>query len=155
MTMTAPRTTPQTPPASAEPSAMTTDPSVTFPEGLVGCPTWKRFVLIVEDAEQLPVAMLQSLDDPDVTMLVADPTMVEPTYTVRLTAEDRAALALGKDGQPVLYCTLSVSADGWITANLLAPLAINPITRAGRQLVLNETAYTTKHTIAQVNPTIN
>ena len=134
---------------------MTTDPSVTFPEGLVGCPTWKRFVLIVEDAEQLPVAMLQSLDDPDVTMLVADPTMVEPTYTVRLTAEDRAALALGKDGQPVLYCTLSVSADGWITANLLAPLAINPITRAGRQLVLNETAYTTKHTIAQVNPTIN
>ena len=60
-----------------------------------------------------------------------------------LTAEDRAALALGKDGEPVLYCTLSVSADGWISANLLGPLAINPVTRAGRQLVLNESAYTT------------
>jgi len=148
MTMTAPR-------KNAQPTITTADPSVIFEEGFVGQPTWKRFVLIVEDSEELPVAMLQSLDDTDVTMLVADPKMVEPSYTVRLTAEDRAALALGKDGQPVLYCTLSVSADGWITANLLAPLAINPITRAGRQLVLNETAYTTKHTIAQVNPTIN
>jgi len=129
----------------------TPDPSVTFPDGLVGQPAWKRFILIVEDSDQEPVAMLQSLDDPDVTMLVADPKMVEPTYTVRLTAEDRAALALGKNGQPVLYCTLTVSADGWITANLLGPLAINPVTREGRQLVLNETAYTTKHTVAQVS----
>ncbi len=148
MTMTAPRSAPN---PSAELPITTTDPSVTFPEGLVGCPTWKRFVLIVEDAEELPVAMLQSLDDPDCTMLVADPKMVEPSYTVRLTAEDRAALALGKDGQPVLYCTLSVSADGWISANLLAPLAINPESRTGRQLVLDESAYTTTHTIAQVS----
>ena len=148
MTMTAPR-------KNAQPTITTADPSVIFEEGLVGCPTWKRFVLIVEDSEQLPVAMLQSLDDTDVTMLVADPTMVEPTYTVRLTAEDRAALALGKGKEPVLYCTLSVSADGWITANLLAPLAINPVTRVGRQLVLNETAYSTKHTIAQVSAESN
>jgi flagellar assembly factor FliW len=80
MTMTAPRTAPE---PSALPIITTADPSVTFPEGLVGCPTWKRFVLIVEDAEELPVAMLQSLDDPECTMLVADPKMVEPSYTVR------------------------------------------------------------------------
>jgi flagellar assembly factor FliW len=128
-----------------------TDPSVTFEDGLIGQPSWKRFVLIVEDAEELPVAMLQSLDDPSCTMLVADPKMVEPTYTVRLTAEDRAALALGKDGEPVLFCTLSVSSDGWISANLLGPLAINPVTRVGKQLVLTDSAYTTKHSIAQVS----
>jgi flagellar assembly factor FliW len=149
MTMTAPRAASTG--TKPLPIITTPDPSVTFAEGLVGCPTWKRFVLIVEDAEELPVAMLQSLDDPDCTMLVADPKMVEPSYTVRLSAEDRAALALGKDGQPVLYCTLSVSADGWISANLLAPLAINPVSRQGRQLVLDESAYTTTHAIAQVS----
>jgi flagellar assembly factor FliW len=90
-------------------------------------------VLIVEDAEELPVAMLQSLDDPECTMLVADPKMVEPSYTVRLTAEDRAALALGKDGQPVLYCTLSVSSDGWISANLLSPRWRSTRHRTSRQ----------------------
>jgi flagellar assembly factor FliW len=148
MTMTAPRST--TPPSSDSAPVMT-DPSVTFEDGLIGQPSWKRFVLIVEDAEELPVAMLQSLDDPDCTMLVADPKMVEPSYTVRLTPDDRAALALGKDGEPVLFCTLSVSADGWISANLLGPLAINPVTRVGRQLVLTESAYTTSHSIAQVS----
>jgi flagellar assembly factor FliW len=146
--MTAPSTSASSSTASAP---VQTDPSVTFAEGLIGQPTWKRFVLIVEDAEELPVAMLQSLDDPDCTMLVADPKMVEPTYTVRLTAEDRAALALENDGEPVLFCTLSVSADGWISANLLGPLAINPVTRIGKQLVLSESAYTTKHSIAQVS----
>jgi flagellar assembly factor FliW len=148
MTMTAPRSDT---PSSSDPAPVLTDPSVIFQDGLIGQPSWKRFVLIVEDAEELPVAMLQSLDDPDCTMLVADPKMVEPTYTVRLTAEDRAALALGKDGEPVLFCTLSVSADGWISANLLGPLAINPVTRVGRQLVLSESAYTTTHSIAQVS----
>jgi flagellar assembly factor FliW len=148
MTMTAPRTNP---PASSDSAPVLTDPSVTFQDGLIGQPSWKRFVLIVEDAEELPVAMLQSLDDPDCTMLVADPKMVEPSYTVRLTPDDRAALALGKDGEPVLFCTLSVSADGWISANLLGPLAINPVTRVGRQLVLTESAYTTSHSIAQVS----
>src|SRR3982074_1218921 len=117
MTMTAPRTTPE---PTGLPIITTADPSVTFPEGLVGCPTWKRFVLIVEDAEELPVAMRQSLHDPSGTLLGADPRRVEPPYTVRLTAEDRAALALEKEGHPVLYCPLSVSADGWISANLLA-----------------------------------
>jgi flagellar assembly factor FliW len=149
MTLTAPHPSAST---DAAPALIQTDPSVTFEEGLIGQPAWKRFVLIVEDSEELPVAMLQSLDDPDCSMLVADPTMVEPTYTVRLTAEDRAALALGADGQPVLYCTLSVSADGWITANLLGPLAINPVTRFGKQLVLTESSYSTTHTVAQVSP---
>src|SRR5882672_7215305 len=142
--MTAPR--PASEPTAGLPIIKTGGPSLLLPEGFVGCPTWKRFVLIVEDAEELPVAMLQSLDDPDCTMLVADPKMVEPSYTVRLTAEDRAALSLGSDGQPVLYCTLSVSAEGWISANLLAPLAINPVSRTGRQIVLEESAYTTTHT---------
>src|SRR5579862_6527297 len=138
MTMTAPRAaTPPTEPALLA----STDPAVTFRDGLIGQPDWKRFVLIMEDAEELPVAMLQSLDDPDCTMLVADPTMVEPSYTVPLSAEDRAALSLGKDGQPVLYCTLSVSPEGMISANLLGPLAINPITRVGRQIVLFDTKY--------------
>ena len=70
---------------------------------------------------------------------------------VFLQGEIYAGIVLGKDGQPVLYCTLSVSADGWISANLLAPLAINPVSRTGRQLVLDESAYTTTHTIAQVS----
>jgi len=43
--------------------------------------------------------------------------------------EQFAPVKRSKDGQPVLYCTLSVSADGWISANLLAPLAINPVSR--------------------------
>src|ERR1043166_5381202 len=99
MTLTAPSDTAS---GNIEPDLASTDPSVIFKDGLVGQPEWKRFVLLVEDAEELPVAVLQSLDDPDCTMLVADPRMVEPSYTVNLSPEDRATLSLDSEGEPVL-----------------------------------------------------
>ena len=52
--------------------------------------------------------------------------------------------------EPVVYCTLSVQADGWLTANLLGPLVLNPLNRRGKQLVLAESEYSTKHPIVQL-----
>jgi flagellar assembly factor FliW len=49
-----------------------------------------------------------------------------------------------------IYCTLTVGGDGLITANLLGPLVINPRTRRGRQLVLTESGYSTRHPVAQL-----
>lgn len=134
----------------AAPVTGATDPSIVFPYGLVGCENWKRFVLLVDDEEDLPVAVLRCLDDPDVSLMVTDPALALPTYEVNLTAEDRADIGLGNDEQPSIYCTLSITPEGWVTANLLGPLAVNPRTRRGKQLVQAETLYTNKHLIARV-----
>ena len=40
------------------------DAAIFFPDGLVGCPDWKRFVLLVEEDEAPPVAVLRSIDFP-------------------------------------------------------------------------------------------
>lgn len=128
---------------------------IVFPQGLVGCERWQRFVLLTADDEALPVATLQSLDDPDVALLVSDPALVLPGYRAGLTDEDRALLGLPEGEQPVLYCTLTVGADGWLTANLLGPLAINPATRRGRQLVLADSLYSTRHPVARMDQAAN
>jgi flagellar assembly factor FliW len=116
----------------------------------VGCENWKRFVLVTDDEVELPLAHLQSLDDPSVALIVTSPTQVDPNYSARLTDQDRADLGLSDGVQPVLYCTLTVSSDGWLTANLLGPLALNPASRQGKQLVLNESAYSSTHKVAKV-----
>ena len=120
------------------------DPAITFPDGLVGCPDWKRFVLLVDEDEDLPVAVLRSLDDPQVELLVTDPSLVEPDYKSQL----QTFQPLGAS-DPAVYCTLSIAEDGWITANLMGPLVIDTDSREGRQVVLADSGYSTRHPVVQ------
>ncbi len=131
-------------------AAEASDATIFFPHGLVGFEDWKRFVLLVDDCEELPVATLQSLDTQEVALLVSDPLLLVPDYRVLLSPEDREDLGLGPEEEPVVYCTLTLAKDGWLTANLLGPLAINPATRQAKQIVLADLGYSTRHQIAQL-----
>jgi flagellar assembly factor FliW len=127
------------------PASQTTgDPAITFPDGLVGCPDWKRFVLLVDETEDLPVAVLRSLDNPQVELLVTDPTLVEPDYKAQLKHQHGASAT-----DPAVYCTLTIGDDGWITANLMGPLVIDTASRQGRQVVLADSGYSTRHPVVQ------
>lgn len=82
--------------------------------------------------------------------MVTDPALVLPGYSVVLSAEDRKALGLALDAQPNLLCTLTVTPEGAITANLLGPLAINSKTRQAKQLVLADSAYSATHPVGSI-----
>jgi flagellar assembly factor FliW len=133
--------------------AVLSDSAIVFPTGLVGCESWKRFVLLVDDEEELPVAVLRCLDDPEVELMVTDPYFALPEYRVHLSEADRAFMQLAEGEQPQLFCTLSVDQDGSVTANLLGPLAINARARRGKQLVLADSPYSTRHPVACVSAT--
>jgi flagellar assembly factor FliW len=139
-------------PLSADLPTDAADHALVFPDGLVGCPDWRRFVLMTAEDEDLPVATLASLDAANVALMVTDPRLIAPQYELNLSEEDRASLGLQENTAPVVYCTLSLAADGVITANLLGPLVVNPATRQGRQFVLTESGYTTRHPVARINP---
>jgi flagellar assembly factor FliW len=123
--------------------------TINFADGLVGFPTWQNFVLMTDDQENLPIGVLQSQDDPKVALLVTDPRLILQDYTVELDATTRDALQLDSV-LPAIYCTLSVTQDGTMTADLLGPLVINPSNRRAAQLVLAESAYSTRHFVAQL-----
>ena len=128
--------------ATATHAASTGEPAILFPDGLVGCPDWKRFVLLVDEDEDLPVAVLRSLDNPDVELLVTDPTLVDPQYAARAGVDPTSA---------AVYCTLSIADDGWITANLLGPIVVDRRTREAHQVVLSDSGYTTRHPLARAD----
>jgi flagellar assembly factor FliW len=142
--------------ASALPDSMATSTSelaqaaIFFPEGLVGCPDWQLFVQVVDSEEDLPVAILQCIDHAEVQFLVTDPTLIDPEYAVQLSSAQRAKLGLVPGTEPVVYCTLTVRADGCISANLLGPLVVDPSTRRALQLVLADSKYSTQHPVASM-----
>lgn len=120
---------------------------VVFPEGLIGCESWRRFELRVEP-EQPVITILQCLDDPDACFFLVDPFSLVPDYRVSLTPSDRESLRLGDVEQPTVFCTLTIDqVEGVVTANLLGPLVINRRVGLGRQLVLSGTSHSARHPV--------
>ncbi len=126
------------------------DEIITFAEGLVGQPDWKRFVLLTLDEDEAGVGLLQSIDNNQLSLMVTNPSQFMPNYAVDLQESDRRDLGLGFSDQPLVLTTLSVH-DQMITTNLVGPLIINMQTRAAKQLVLADSSYSTRHPVASVD----
>jgi flagellar assembly factor FliW len=125
---------------------------VLFPEGLVGCPGWRGFVL-VDDPEGGSVSWLQSTDNEDVGFFVADPMSVVRSYRVLLGDLDRLSLKAGESDPLAVYCILQVARDAQeISANLLGPLVINWATGRGTQVVLAESGYSARYPVTGPDP---
>ena len=118
----------------AEPLEVPAAGTLTFPEGLVGLDHLRHFTL-VEDERVSPCRWLQSLDEPALAFLVVDPTLVSPGYAADLPHGDRWVIITLRP-QPEQS-----------TANLLAPVVIDPHARTGRQIVLHDSGYSLRHHI--------
>ncbi|BBB91694.1 MAG TPA: flagellar assembly protein FliW [Methylomusa anaerophila] len=118
---------------------------INFPEGLPGFPQEKAFALLPYKSES-PFFFLQSLTDPDLTFLLAEPFSFFPNYEFEIDDQTIANLELSDKNTPEVYVIITFPAKVEnMTANLLAPLVITRQSRKGKQIVLERTEYTTRH----------
>ena len=110
--------------------------------GLVGLPDLRRFVLF-EAKPGSPFSWLQSLDEPSMAFLVADPARYVPEY------EEKVARRCPEITDAVVLATANVPAGkpNDTTLNLSGPIVVDATTRRGRQMILDDTAYTTRHRV--------
>lgn len=112
-----------------------------FPDGIPGFPELQRFV-IVEFREDGAFQQLQSVDDPDVAMIVCVPWLFFPDYAPVVGDIEQHALELESSDDAILFVPVSVDAEsGEVSLNLLGPFVVNAKTRVGTQLVLSGTEY--------------
>lgn len=128
-------------------TALTSDrpAAVDFPEGLVGLPEAKRFEF--ETSPEIePLLRMRCLDRPELSFLVVDAKLVSGEYTPRFERKALEAIGL-EQGHATLVLAMTHIAPRIeeCTANLLAPLLINPLSMRGLQVVLDPAAYSTHH----------
>ncbi len=116
-----------------------------FPRGVVGFEEYGRYALFqLED----PMYLLQAVDDPDVGFLLLKPQLVEPSYQVPLSRDDRVLLGLRSGEQPELLSIVTLSKDGNPeTVNLRAPVAINFSRGLGTQIIPQESSYPVRYSL--------
>jgi flagellar assembly factor FliW len=105
-----------------------------FANGLLGFPELKRYVLM--DCGDTPLKWLQSVDQPDVAFIVAEPRTILPEFKLEVDAVNRQTLQLAMDEDPALLLVLRVEGER-IIANLKGPILINSKLMLGVQAVVN------------------
>jgi flagellar assembly factor FliW len=138
---------PTPPPASPE-AAVTGVRPVTLTDPLPGFPRHRDYVLVAADATGT-LRWLQSIDPEGPRFLVVPPAPFVPGYAPRLPTAVLTELDLAAPGDAELHCLVTVP-DGDVraaTANLRAPLVVNPATGRGRQVVLTEGGHPIRHAL--------
>lgn len=117
---------------------MTAAPALVHPVApLPGLPGHADYSLDGLDDDGILFAM-RSLADPAVRLFVVRPEAFFEGYTPDVGAETRAALALGDADEPLLLVVVHPATEETpATANLLAPVMVNPATGAASQVVLD------------------
>lgn len=110
--------------------------------GLVGLPDLQRFVLL-QAKPGSPFSWLQSLDDPSMAFLVAEAERYVPGF------EQRVARRCGELEEALVLATASIprGRPQDTTLNLSGPIVFDAASRKGRQLVLEDPAYTTHYRV--------
>ena len=112
-----------------------------FPDGLIGFPEARRFVLMEAHCPDSPFRSLLCLDLPELGFVVCDPEALWPGYAATLAAPGE-----GPSAKVAVLAIVTIPENPQeITANLMAPLLIDCRSSVGRQVVLDTGRYSTRH----------
>ena len=115
--------------------------------GLPGFPGARRFLIRGHD-RGTAFAWMLCADQPELAFVIANPWELVPDYTPSLSPRVLRALEVESADDLQLVAIASVSTAG-ATLNLAAPVAINPRTRRGMQVVLEAGNWPTRHAVAE------
>ncbi|MGI6488883.1 MAG: flagellar assembly protein FliW [Syntrophomonadaceae bacterium] len=126
---------------------------IIFPEGIPGFEDEKQFVILPLEQES-PFYYLHAVTNPDLCLLLSIPFVFFPDYQMELPGSVLENLKVEEDTEElVVFVVLTVPEDfKKTTANLLAPVIINPAQKCGLQFVPGTSSYTTRHPIFPDKP---
>ena len=116
---------------------------ITFSDGIFGFPKLTDYLLLrMGEGDDDSILLMLSVEDPHVVFVLINPFFLCPDYSPSLAPQELDCLDV-KDSGDLSYYVICVVRDEYLenTVNLKCPLAINPQTRCGIQLILENGSY--------------
>jgi flagellar assembly factor FliW len=122
--------------------------TITFADGLIGFPGATEYI-VLNSREGSPFRWLQCTQEPGLAFLVTDPANYVATYAPPVNDLTLQSLNLTVGTPRLVFVTVNIprGRPQDMTINLAGPLLINAEERIGRQIVLEDGAYTTRHRV--------
>ncbi|MFC1591859.1 flagellar assembly protein FliW [Thermodesulfobacteriota bacterium] len=123
---------------------------INFAEGILGFAKYHAYVLLDHDAHK-PFKWLQSIENGELAFVVTDPLTVIPDYTAAVSKQDVDAIQLDSLEKAVVLCIVTIGKGcSSVTANLVAPIIINPDAMLAKQVILYDSPYSIKHDLIRL-----
>lgn len=128
----------------------TEDEVITFDNGMFGFENYKKYIMINFEEDKDIMVNLQSVEDENISFVLMNPFYLQEDYEAGLLESETKALEIDQDTKGVLYYVVCVVKDEVknSTVNLRSPIVINPETRKGIQIILDNGKYTFKHSLS-------
>ncbi len=124
------------------------DRLITFEDGILGFPKQVEYALI-QTGEGSGFYWLQSVSTPDLAFVVCDPRLFVVDYQVPVKLDDLECVGLAEPKDAQVFIIVN-KVDDLLTGNFQGPLVVNVVNRQGRQLVLSDKRYSTRHPLMRV-----
>jgi len=125
---------------------------INFEKGIIGFPGLKKFMLLHdEENAESSIIWLQSIDEPEFALPVADPLSLIGNYNP--TVEDDMLNELGDFTQEdlLVLVTMTIPSDlTKMTTNLKAPIIVNSKTLKACQIIAEDEQYSVKFPIYEI-----
>jgi len=123
-----------------------------FSLGVLGFPEVRRYVML-DHGRNTPLKWLQAVDKPELAFPMVPATDLVEDYHITVSPDDLAALAMDSTDELLAFVILTIpnAAPEGTTANLKAPIVMNPTTHLARQ-VLVEQDYPIRYPLAVAQP---
>ena len=121
-----------------------------LPEGVLGFPEDRDFVLLEHDSEGTPFKWLQAVKNPGLAFIVMDPNLIVENYAVQFDEETAKAVGTAEIGEDfAMMSIVNIPHDNpkAMTVNIRAPIVVHLEKRIGWQIILADEAYPIRHRI--------
>jgi len=110
-----------------------------FSLGVLGFPEVRRYVML-DHGQNTPLKWLQAVDKPELAFPMVPATDLVQDYHITVSPDDLAALAMESTNDLLAFVILTIpnGAPERTTANLKAPIVMNPTTHLARQVLVEQ-----------------
>lgn len=125
--------------------AVDLDKVIHFPRGIIGFEDRKNFTLL-QIRPGVPFLVLQSMEDPGLGLLVADPYGFMPEYTLKIGDAEQKMLRIESRDDIAVLVTVAIppGKPEETVISLTGPILINHAARLGMQVPQTELEYPSK-----------
>lgn len=120
-----------------------------FPDGLFGFSELKYYLPLCMNEEDDALILLQSTENPEIAFIVINPVFLCSDYTPKLTPQELSYLDVS-DSEELSYFAICVLKNPYQESivNLKCPIAINPATHKGLQIIMENCSYDYRHKLS-------
>ncbi len=121
---------------------------ILFEDGIPGFEGLHKYVVIQNPDHEVPFHWLQCIEETELAFVITNPFVFKKSYDFELSKTVIERLKIEAPTDISVYTIVVVPEDiTKMTANLMAPVIINNKHSIGKQIVLENASYHTKHVI--------